>query len=176
MIEFKLEDRHREAAKRLSEPLTKLYSDNEDSILSGGGFYISKLGEIAVAETFGWEYTDTYENDFEGWWFDGTPRRIEVKTKRRTVPPKDWYNGSVAAANAGQRCDYYLFCSSLVDKYIYIIGYMPKDKFIEKAFFARKGEQETPSWCFQADCYNLPYNAMYPLNSPKHFVKGNGHL
>jgi hypothetical protein len=155
----------RDQAKRLAEPLMRLYRNNDDSIRRGEGIYYAKIGELIVADLFGWDHVDTVDTDLEKVLISGKKRRVEVKVKDRGVPPRGWFNGTVAAANIEQDCDDYLFCSSVHDSVLYIVGVVPKSVFFKHAIFYKKDDPdpERTDWPFKADSYNMHYNSDYML-------------
>lgn len=165
MLEIKTTEEQREAAMILAEPMMKQYRGNAKSIRRGKGIYIAKLGEMIVSETLGFKYIDTYNADTEALLVNGENRKVEVKVKERTVPPRGSYNASVACYNTKQACDYYLFCSTLRDEFVYILGIIPKEEFLQKAIFGKEGELDPDgppgqNWRFKADCYNMQYKLM----------------
>lgn len=125
-----------------------------NSIRFGEGIRDGCLGEIVVADYYGWDISKTYDYDLV------SPKgiRIDVKTKVRTVAPESNFNCSVAAANIKQQCDCYLFVSLLKDwSRCWILGYVTKQFFFENAVFRKKDESdpEKNGWSFAADCYNI---------------------
>lgn len=165
MIEIKVTDEIRKRAKEIAEPLMKQYANNPNSIRKGKGHYFAKIGELAIAEKFGWKHIDTFHADTEAILTNGEGRKVEIKVKERNVPPRGHYNATVANANTKQACDYYLFASTISDEVVYVLGIMPKKEFLEKAVFRKKGELDPDgprgqNWRFKADCYNMPYNEM----------------
>lgn len=140
-----------------------------NSIRGGGGNIVGSLGEIVCADHFGWNHDNTYDYDLV------TPdgRKIDVKTKDRTVRPSGHFFASVADYNTTQECDYYLFCSSDTPSgLMYVIGIVKKDQFYEMAQFNKKGELDTSApehfdWRFRADCYNLPYENLNPIGQER---------
>jgi hypothetical protein len=165
MIEIKVTPELREKAKKLAEPLMKQYANNSKSIRKGQGHYFAKIAELAVAEKMGWKHIDTFHADTEATLENGEGRKIELKVKERTVPPRGNYNATVAAANTKQVCDYYLFCSTIKDDVVYVVSIIPKKEFMDRATFRKKGELDPDgprgqNWKFRADCYNMPYEDM----------------
>lgn len=157
-------------AAEAARPMTERYRNNPASIRRGRGFYIAKLVERAVCQHFGWRYIDTIHADCSVMLENLVNRKIEVKVKERTVEPLGHYNASVAAANTTQDCHYYLFCSTVRDDEIYIVGIIPKGDFMAGATFRREGELDPDgpagqNWKFRADCYNMRYDheAMKPV-------------
>jgi len=78
----------------------------KNSITNGAGNLAGRLGEIALANHLGVELADEKDYDmiYKG-------EKIEVKTKRRTVPPKGFYDVSVAKTSTHQQPDRYVFIS-----------------------------------------------------------------
>ena len=100
MIE--LTDEDRSLASKRSADMGKL----TNSIESGGGNVAGFLGEIAACRIYGGEISHTYEYDMI--LPDG--RTADVKTKRTSTAPKDYYDCSVADFNPRQNCNIYIFC------------------------------------------------------------------
>lgn len=134
-----------------------------NSIRLGKGNLVGCLGEAIVLSTLdNATLANTYDYDII---VDGL--KLDVKTKERTVVPKSHYECSVANFNTKQKCDHYVFVSILVEKRIpkmgYILGYISKENFYEKASFHNKGElDERNNFTFTANCYNIE---IHKLNS-----------
>ena len=97
-------------------------------------------------------------------------RRIDIKAKVCTSPPKLNFLGSVAdTRESGEMpdCDWFFHGRVLEDfSKIYICGVIPKDLFAAFAFYGHKGEREEPNnphnlFCFAEDCWNVPYSRMF---------------
>lgn len=145
-----------------------------NSIEEGAGNLPSFVAEAALCDLYGLSFVppeerhdyDVYRDDYFG--------RVENKTKVRTVPPKPYYFGAVAATNTRQRCDFYCFTSILKDlSKLWLCGFCRKDIFFEKdqAQFFYKGDPDPTSdrgWRFKADCWNLPYGDMLTPPEPDH--------
>jgi len=136
-----------------------------NSILKGKGNFAGFLGEEAVAAYIGAEIISFEEGDAKyGHDILKNEKRIEVKTKRRTVEPKLFYDVSVAATSRHQAdksgLDLYIFASIQFDgdipKRIWIIGQKDRDQYFEEARFIKRGETEGDNG-FRAhvDMYNL---------------------
>ena len=101
----------------------------KNSITKGAGNLAGRLGEIALANHLSADVQDHREYDIihKG-------KRIEVKTKRRTVAPRALYEVSVAKTSKHQHPDVYAFISMEFDrkhkgsyyglKNIWLCGYM----------------------------------------------------
>lgn len=130
-----------------------------NSIRQGQGNYVGFLGEIVVANAYGWKRENTFDYDVIA--PDG--RKVDVKTKERNVPCLGEYWASVADFNTKQECDVYLFVSVYGGNNVEIMGWLGKKEFYEKARFFKKDEVDPNSsqgWKFRADCYNVLYSEL----------------
>tara|TARA_B100001063_G_scaffold198619_1_gene191235 strand:+ start:130 stop:660 length:531 start_codon:yes stop_codon:yes gene_type:complete len=143
-----------------------------NSITSGRGNLAGYLAEIALTKYLGCKNIscdkgrDKYDYDLIK---DG--RKIDVKTKRRTVDPKPFFEVSIAGTSKHQKTDTYAFISitfkekrgmgSKAQYYgvesIWLCGFMSKEDYFDKAIFWKKGAVD-PSNGFKvhADMYNIP--------------------
>ena len=152
-----------------------------NSILKGGGNAAGYLGEEAVAAYIGAKITscdkgdDKYDYDIIA--KDG--RRIEVKTKRRTVNPLDYYDVSVAKTSVHQRPDLYIFVSINFEdmtmekgkrvyrgiKNIWIVGQAEPEDYFARAKIWKAGEIDNNNgFKTHVDMYNLPISEIEPLD------------
>ena len=138
----------------------------KNSIRKGDGAVVAFIGEHIACIALDGVIKNTYDYDLiygisndDNWVVnenDSSRRRVDVKTKERTVPPRPHYNCTVADFNTNQKCDEYAFVSvhkNLRDAWY--LGKISKNDFYSKATFSKKGEPETPLFNFRADCYNL---------------------
>ena len=86
-------------------------------------------------------------------------RKVEVKTKRTTVIPKPFYEGSVTRVNDKQKCDLYAFCRVDMDKKLgWWLGWISRDDFFEKAIFMKKGDiDHRNNYTVKKTCWNIIY-------------------
>ena len=128
-----------------------------NSITKGEGNVIGFLGEIIVANELGINLDNTYDYDLI---FDG--KKIDVKSKRVTSEPRDYYECSVAALNTKQKCDVYMFTRIKSDlSEGWILGYLDKEKYLKDSKFLKKGSVDPDNnWRVRTDCYNLPINKL----------------
>lgn len=147
MIE--LTDEDRSLASKRSAEMGKL----NNSIEAGGGNIAGFLGEIAAQRVYGGKIEHTYQYDLI--LPDG--RTADVKTKRTSTAPREYYDCSVADFNTRQNCDIYIFCRVHYDKSrAWVLGHYNKKKYIEDARFLRHGEQDGDNgFVVRADCYNM---------------------
>ena len=149
--------KHLENAKKKADDLGKL----NNSIRAGEGNFIGFLGEEIVKEYLKIGDSNTYQFDLI---FNN--KKLEVKTKERTVMPQPDYNATISNYNSNQQCDYYVFNSVLKDHSKgWICGIMKKTIFYEKAKFNKKGDMETSIFKFRSNCYNLPLGELDDINS-----------
>lgn len=126
-----------------------------NSIRAGKGNFVARLGEILAQKVIGGSMENTFDYDL----ISPLGMKIDVKTKERTVAPLPHYEVSVADFNTKQECDAYLFTSILVSKeeaFGWLVGWMTKKDFYDKAKFHKKGELDpSNNFIFKADCYNM---------------------
>ena len=118
---------------------------------------VAYIGEEVAKHVLGGKIEDTYDYDIV---YGET--KVDVKTKERTVPPRDYYECSVADFNTRQDCDEYAFVSVLDDlKEAWYLGKISKKEFYETAIFHKKGEVDPDNnFTFKADCYNIPIHKL----------------
>lgn len=138
-----------EVAKQMSEEMGAL----KNSITSGEGNLIGFLGEIVAQKILGGDFDNTYHHDL----LLDDFTRVDVKTKKTSVEPKDYYECSVAALNVSQLCDYYCFVRIKDDLSVgWYLGVCHKKKYFDKARFLRKGElDQDNNFVVKSDCYNM---------------------
>lgn len=159
MIIVKISDVQISRAKILYE-----FGELKNSISKGESNIFGALGEIIVHDYFkdnGREVDHSPTFDYD---MTISGKRIEVKTKRTTVTPKDYYLCSVTDFNTTQGCDYYLFVRIQENKEEgYILGYIDRDEFYQIALFNKSGDKDINGWKFKADCYNIKIEMLNKL-------------
>ena len=145
-----LTDSDRALASKLAEEMGVL----NNSIESGGGSLAGFLGEIAAQKIYGGDIQHTYQYDL----VLPDKRTADVKTKRTSVAPRDYYECSVSNFNPNQKCDVYIFTRVSYDNQrCWVLGHYDKKKYIEDARFLKKGQTDGDNnFTVRADCYNLP--------------------
>jgi hypothetical protein len=148
-----------------------------NSILSGAGNLAGYLGEEALAPNIGAEIVsnnrglDKYNHDL----MLENGQRIEVKTKRRTVMPKHYYDVSIAKTSRHQHPDIYAFISlefrratkGHPKKYyglkgVWLCGFMPSDEFWRRAALWKRGRiDKSNNFKTHVDMYNLAIEDLY---------------
>lgn len=138
----------------------------KNSITKGKGNYVGRLGELALAKHIGaGEAQDQsgYDLVFKG-------KKIEVKTKRRAVPPRESYLVNIAETSKHQmfrvgRPDVYAFLSAQFESQkagqyknlqkLWLCGYKSPKDFFNQATFYSKGDKDPdmPLYKFSASCY-----------------------
>ena len=130
-----------------------------NSILNGDGNLTGFLGEEIAKSILGGESKNTYDYDI----VLPSGEKIDVKTKKTKVKPKDYYECSVAAFNTKQKCDYYCFVR-VKDDYTkaWYLGVYPKTCYYEDSVFLRKGDVDpSNNYTVKADCYNLKISSLH---------------
>jgi hypothetical protein len=142
----------------------------KDSITKGKSNIYGALGEVIVhdhLESTGRKVKFANTADYD---LIVNGRKVDVKSKRTTVPPLQSFNCSISAHNTTQKCDFYVFARVNENKKeAWICGWIPKDEFFKTAKFYRKGQADPkfPSWKFAASCYNLEISKLTPLKVEK---------
>ena len=126
-----------------------------NSITKGGGNIAGFLGEEVANKIIKGDINNTYDYDIikNGVTYD-------VKTKRCTSKPKEYYECSVAAFNTKQKCDHYVFVriENIKGKWgrAWILGCYEKNAYFEDARFLKKGQIDgNNKFKVKADCYNI---------------------
>lgn len=163
MIEIAITPKHIALAKMKADDLGIL----RNSVENGKGNFLGFLGEIVVAEHYGWKHENSYDYDVMN-----KNYKIDVKTKGRKVKPKEDYFATVYNYNTKQACDYYYFTSIYNEEKAFLMGVIKKEDFYSKATFNKKGDLDTTSspnypFYFKAECYNLKYSELYPAEKIK---------
>jgi len=149
-----------------------------NSITRGKGNVAGYLAEIALNEYLNSQNVSCNAG-LEKFNFDLIKggKKIEVKTKRRTVDPQPHYEVSIAETSKHQQPDVYSFVSITfkkregrgrssvykgVDK-IWLCGFMPRDEYFERARFIPKGEIDpSNNFLTHANMFNMKMLDLYP--------------
>ena len=162
--------------QRAKEKALSLGSLN-NSILKGAGNLAGYLGEEALSPHISAEIvsnnrgTDKYNHDL----LVSTGKRVEVKTKRRTVAPRDYYDVSVAKTSSHQQPDIYAFISIEFEratkdhpkryyglKNIWLCGFMPAEEYWKRATLWEKGKiDKRNGFKTHVTMYNLQMKELY---------------
>ena len=170
IIEIPFTEEMVESAKKKAKKMGSI----KNSILKGKGNFAGFLGEEAVAAYIDAEIISFADGE-EKYGHDilKGDQRIEVKTKRRTVVPKPFYDVSVAATSKHQAdkrsLDLYIFASIQFDgvtpKRIWVIGQKDRDQYYQEARLIKKGEAEgNNGFRAHTDMYNLITTKLDGLN------------
>ena len=143
----------------------------QGSITRGGGSPAGALGEILVRDMMDYRQANTVNYDL----YTDQGIRIDVKTKRCTSAPKQYYECSIAAHGTKQECDEYIFVRVLNNLHkAWILGRISKDEYFEKAVRHKKGERdESNGFTFKADCYNLPISDLWKIKQDYSVLTSN---
>lgn len=163
--------------QREAQRKAKALGSIKNSITKGGGNIAGYLAELALARYLNAENIScdegaekfNYDLMYEG-------KKIDVKTKRRTVDPKPNYEVSIADTSKHQKTDSYSFVSITFKekrgrgklatyhgvKSIWLCGFISKEEYFNKAKFMSKGEID-PSNGFKvhANMHNLPISSLH---------------
>ncbi len=128
----------------------------KNSITGGGGNIAGFLGEQVANEVLKGEVTNTYDYDIVG--KGGV--RYDVKTKRCTSQPRDYYDCSIAALQTKQDCDHYVFVriENINGKWgrAWVLGSYDKESYFKDARFLQEGQIDGDNnFRVRADCYNI---------------------
>ena len=141
----------------------------DNSILKGKGNFAGYLGEEIVADYIQAEIISNNEGE-EKYNHDliKDGKKIEVKSKRRSVPPLDHYDASVAETSAHQKPDIYIFTSIQFKNNkpvrAWICGQKDAKEYFEQArFWAKDDMDHSNRWKVSTDCYNMPYKDLDPV-------------
>lgn len=165
LIEYTVDSKILKEAEKRAKDLGKL----KNSITGGAGNVAGFVGEICVRKYLGARSSkndDTYNNDLVY-----KQKKIEVKTKRRSVAPKLDYEASVAKTSLHQKPDYYIFTSLeyedktlITPKTLWIIGYISYSDFIKNGEFMGKGKiDQTNGFKVLANMINLYHFLLNPM-------------
>ena len=146
-----------------------------NSILEGRGNASGYMGEEALAAYLGAKIVSDEQYGYD---LVVGGRNLEVKTKQRTVPPKDDYDVSIAATSRHQKPDLYAFLSLQFDRSgsvdgkrrygglenIWLLGYKRPEDYFRDAELWMPGDVD-PHNNFEThrQMYNLP---VYKLDRP----------
>ena len=165
IVEVPFTDKMVKSAKAKAKNLGKI----NNSILKGKGNLAGYLGEEIVASYIKAKIisNDEGEEKYNHDLVKGK-KKIDVKTKRRTVPPRDFYDASVAKTSRHQNPDLYIFVSiqfkGSKPVKAWICGQKESKEYFEKSTFYAKGDTDPSNgWKDSTDCYNLPYKNLDPV-------------
>jgi hypothetical protein len=129
-----------------------------NSITRGQGNIAGFIGEEVARYVLGGAENNTYDYDL----ITDKGLRVDVKTKRTSVKPRDYYECSVAALNTKQDCDYYAFVRVHNDMHTaWFLGVYPKESYYQDATFLKKGAVDpSNNFTVKSDCYNLPISSL----------------
>ena len=147
-----------------------------NSITKGRGNLAGYLSEIALSEYL--ECTNvSCDKGVDKYDFDLIKNgvKIEVKTKRRTVDPRIFYEVSIAETSKHQKADIYAFtsitfrekrgtgrdCKYFGIKSIWLCGFIFKNKYFQAAKHLKAGDiDESNGFKVHANMYNLPITGL----------------
>lgn len=151
MIEVEITQDMKQRAWRKAREMGEI----NNSITKGEGNIAGFLGEQVANEIIKGDITNTYSYDIVK---DGI--RYDVKTKRCTSKPKDYYECSIASLQKKQDCDIYVFVrlENINGRWkrAWVLGQYYKHEYFEDAKFLKKGQIDGDNnFRVKADCYNI---------------------
>ena len=157
MIKLNITNDMIESCKEKAKSIGKL----KNSITNGEGNLSGVLGEYLAHKHLPrsiWKNTFDYDLVENG-------VRIDVKTKRCTSAPKDFYDCSIAETSLHQECDEYVFVRMLNDiSKAWLLGRMDHKEYFKKARFMTKGEIDPDNnFTVKANCYNLQIKELHDM-------------
>lgn len=146
MIEIEVTDQQKERAQNLYD-----FDALNGSIMKGSSNIYGAMGEVVVVDYFTklyhlvWHQTYDYDMIIKG-------KRVDVKTKKYNIDPQPDMNCTIPDHSPRQKCDYYFFtyCREDLSK-VFILGYIGKKDFWEKAVLKKKGEHDVGNFYFRCD-------------------------
>ena len=131
-----------------------------NSITGGEGNVAGFLGEFLVNDIIKAKIDNSYEHDIV--LPDG--RTVDVKTTRTSVVPLPEYSCVVSGINTRQETDIYAFVRVISGTYerAWVLGYMPKKEFFERAAFHKKGDTNG-RFVYKSDTYAMDIKDLKPI-------------
>lgn len=124
-----------------------------NSITRGQGNLSGFLGESIILRHLGGVYSPCKDYDI----ISESGMKIDVKTKRTSAEPLEYYQCSVASTSLHQKCDAYAFVRVMNDMTRgWVLGLITRDEFFSNAVFYKKGEKEGDNgFTVKQDCYSM---------------------
>jgi len=105
----------------------------------------SVYGQLAACKVTSYDYDLVWHG-----------QRVEVKSKKTSVIPKQEYNCTVSTHNTKQECDLYVFVRVHQNlNSAWILGSIKRNDFYAKAIFKERGSQDITGF-IQMTGYHLP--------------------
>lgn len=163
-VEFSDEE-VREAKKRREYKDSNKWGDHFDSETRWVGY----LGEIAFRawlNQYGFAYKHWNQRDAKDTRdFTFGKLEIDVKTTSTKYPPKMFYGVEVLVSQLGnENVNAYVFCRyNLENNVATVLGWLPKDEFIEKSIERKAGDKVTESFTVRADMLEVKIQQLMRL-------------
>ena len=157
MIEVSITDSMKKRAWKKSSNMGVVHN----SITKGAGNIAGFIGEEIANSIIDGSINNTYDYDI----VTKSGIKYDVKTKRCTSEPKDFYECSVANYNTKQKCDRYAFVRVEYHNRrwgrAWLLGWLTHDEYFAKAKKLTKGEiDRSNGFIVKADCYNVPISEL----------------
>lgn len=145
---------------KIAEEKSEAMGVIKNSIEQGKGNIVGFLGELIAQKELGGEIKNTYEYDL----ILGDGTRVDVKSKKTSYKPRDYYECSIADYNTKQECDEYCFVRIKKDLSVgWFLGRLSKSLYFKKARFLKEGEVDGDNeFTVKSDCWNLAIEELFP--------------
>lgn len=152
-----IDDEFRDHADEIASAEAEEMGSLKGSIEDGDGNYAGIFAEVLFTEYVGGTRENTYNYDVIY-----NDKKIDIKTKRRSVTPEPYYECSISDFNTEQDCDLYYFVSVRYDySKATLLGYKSPSEYYDIAEFHEEGDFDPDNgFTFKADCWNLPISQL----------------
>lgn len=150
MIELEITDSMVEAVTGKAKGMGAI----RNSITRGSGNIAGFLGEEIALQYFSDQNVDYSPCKDYDMVVNGV--KVDVKTKRRGVEPQPHYTCHISDTSMHQQTDVYVFAQVNMRSHPYrgwLLGWLTKEEFLDKAVFKRKGEADGYGHTEKADAY-----------------------
>jgi hypothetical protein len=162
MVEVDITEEMIAAAKQRAEAMGAI----KNSLTKGDGNLSGFIGEEMVLKLFP-SFSAHSTKDFDLIYNDGSENlKIEVKTKRRTVEPKDFYTCHIAKTSTHQDPDVYFFCQVNMKTEPYrgwVLGWLPKNVFYDRAEYRSKGQLDERGFAEKTNSFVCKISDLYAV-------------
>jgi len=101
---------------------------------------------------------------------NGTDIKIDVKCKKRTVPPKPFYSSHVTQDQKQYDCNVYVF-ASLNDQELDFMGWYPKPHYWRDAKIVMKGDPDGRGYKERANAAKMDYKDLKSMDALFRYLK-----
>ena len=138
------------------------------SMMKGDRNLIGFLGEAAVQKVIGGDFHNTYDYDI----MTPSGKTVDVKSKKTSYPPKDYYACNIFTANEKQACDYLVFAHVLKNlEKAWVVGFYEKKEFLKDCTFIPKGHVADNGLEFKRDNFEMKISQLKPMDQIYNIIK-----